>query len=72
MYNYGFSLQLLYADCREKAIRDKPEMFLFQFPNMDMTNFKTFLEQIFITAFLGRKSPTRAHIYYIGLKNKAI
>lgn len=44
MYNYGFSLQLLYADCREKAIRDKLEMFLFQFPNMDLTNFKTFLE----------------------------
>lgn len=43
MYNYGFS-QLLCTGCPEKAIRDKPEMFLFQLPNMDMSNFKTFPE----------------------------
>lgn len=44
MYNYGFSPQMLFGACSEKAIKDQLEMFLFQLPNMDMSNFKTFQE----------------------------
>lgn len=35
---------MLFGGCSEKAIRDQLEMFLFQFPNMDVSNCKTFQE----------------------------
>lgn len=79
MCNYGFSPQMLFGGCSEKAIRDQPEMFLFQLPNMDMSNFKTFQEQIFITVFLGRTPSSQHNFVYpdtnihVDLKkNKAI